>query len=119
MAQVLIVDDAAFMRMQLKNIFTSLGHEVVGEAENGKQAAEMYKNLQPDLVSMDITMPEMNGVEATKEIKSEDDQATIVMCSAMGQQQMVLDAIKAGAKDFIVKPFTEERVKETLDKLFQ
>ncbi|MFC4404871.1 response regulator [Gracilibacillus xinjiangensis] len=117
MAQVLIVDDAAFMRMQLKNIFTKLGHEVVGEAENGLQATEMYEQLKPDIVSMDITMPEMNGVEATKEIKSKDSNATIIMCSAMGQQQMVLDAIKAGAKDFIVKPFTEERVKETLDKL--
>ncbi|SER79159.1 two-component system, chemotaxis family, response regulator CheY [Gracilibacillus ureilyticus] len=117
MAQVLIVDDAAFMRMQLKNIFTKLGHEVVGEAENGVQATELYEQLKPDIVSMDITMPEMNGVEATKEIKSKDGNATIIMCSAMGQQQMVLDAIKAGAKDFIVKPFTEERVKETLDKL--
>ncbi|MDX8044707.1 response regulator [Gracilibacillus sp. S3-1-1] len=117
MARVVIVDDAAFMRMQLKNIFTNLGHEVVGEAENGRQATELYEELQPDIVSMDITMPEMNGVEATKEIKSKDANATIIMCSAMGQQQMVLDAIKAGATDFIVKPFTEERVKETLDKL--
>ncbi|QGH34185.1 response regulator [Gracilibacillus salitolerans] len=117
MARVLIVDDAAFMRMQLKNIFTNLGYEVVGEAENGQQAAGLYEELQPDIVSMDITMPEMNGVEATKEIKSKDANATIIMCSAMGQQQMVLDAIKAGASDFIVKPFTEDRVKETLDKL--
>lgn len=117
MARILIVDDAAFMRMQLKNIFTNLGHEVVGEAENGQQAASLYEELQPDIVSMDITMPEMNGVEATKEIKSKYANATIIMCSAMGQQQMVLDAIKAGATDFIVKPFTEERVKETLEKI--
>lgn len=117
MASVLIVDDAAFMRMQLKNIFTNLGYEVVGEAENGQEAARLYKKLKPDLVSMDITMPEVNGVEATKLIKQMDDHATIIMCSAMGQQQMVLDAIKAGATDFIVKPLTEDRVKETLDKL--
>lgn len=117
LAQILIVDDAAFMRMQLKNIFTNLGHEVIGEAENGQQATQMYQDLNPDIVSMDITMPEMNGVEATKEIKGKDANATIIMCSAMGQQQMVLDAIKAGATDFIVKPFTEERVKETLEKL--
>ncbi|WP_186578195.1 response regulator [Aquibacillus kalidii] len=117
MARILVTDDAAFMRMQLKNIFTTLGHEVVGEAENGQVSAQLYKELKPDLVSMDITMPEMNGVEAVKEIKSFDPNATIVMCSAMGQQQMVVEAIKAGAKDFIVKPFTEERVKEALAKV--
>ncbi|MCT2535955.1 response regulator [Aquibacillus koreensis] len=118
MARVLITDDAAFMRMQLKNIFTSQGHEVVGEAENGQVAVEKYKELKPDLVSMDITMPEMNGVEAVKQIKSIDPGATIVMCSAMGQQQMVLEAIQAGAKDFIVKPFDEERIKQALSKIF-
>ncbi|WP_305037420.1 response regulator [Gracilibacillus salinarum] len=117
MAQVLIVDDAAFMRMQLKNIFTNLGHEVIGEAANGQEAAQLYEELKPEIVSMDITMPEMNGVEATKIIKAKDANAKIIMCSAMGQQQMVLDAIKAGASDFIVKPFTEDRVKETLEKL--
>lgn len=117
MASVLIVDDAAFMRMQLKNIYTNLGYDVVGEAENGQDATQLYKELNPDLVSMDITMPGINGVEATKLIKNIDNDATIIMCSAMGQQQMVLDAIKAGATDFIVKPLTEERVKETLDKI--
>ncbi|RCW66995.1 response regulator [Saliterribacillus persicus] len=117
MAQILIVDDAAFMRMQLRSIFTKLGHVVIGEAENGLQATELFSELKPDIISMDITMPEMNGVEATKKIKEMDASATIVMCSAMGQQQMVVEAIKAGAKDFIVKPFTEDRVKETVDKL--
>ncbi len=117
MAQVLIVDDAAFMRMQLKNIFTNLGHEVIGEAENGQQAAQLYQELNPDIVSMDITMPEMNGVEATKEIKSHDPNATIIMCSAMGQQAMVIDAIQAGAKDFIVKPFQADRVIEAISKV--
>lgn len=117
MARILITDDAAFMRMQLKNIFTELGHEVVGEAENGQVAVNQYNDLKPDLVSMDITMPEMNGVEAVKQIKSIDPDATIVMCSAMGQQQMVVEAIKAGAKDFIVKPFDQERIKSALDKV--
>ncbi|GGM35972.1 response regulator [Paraliobacillus quinghaiensis] len=117
MARVLIVDDAAFMRMQLKNIFTSLGHEVVGEAENGKLAISLYDELTPDLVSMDITMPEMNGVDAVKEIKKKHPDATIVMCSAMGQQQMVLEAIQAGAKDFIVKPFDQERIQQALEKI--
>ncbi|SDC44955.1 two-component system, chemotaxis family, response regulator CheY [Pelagirhabdus alkalitolerans] len=118
MARVLITDDAAFMRMQLKNIFESLGHEVVGEAENGQVAIDQYEELKPELVTMDITMPEMNGVEAVKAIKSNDPDATIVMCSAMGQQQMVLEAIQAGAKDFIVKPFDQERIQQALDKIF-
>jgi len=118
MARILVTDDAAFMRMQLKNIFQSLGHEVVGEAENGQVAIDMYSELKPDLVTMDITMPEMNGVEAVKNIKAKDPGATIVMCSAMGQQQMVLEAIQAGAKDFIVKPFDQDRIKQALEKIF-
>ncbi len=118
MARILVTDDAAFMRMQLKNIFQSLGHEVVGEAENGQVAIDMYSELKPDLVTMDITMPEMNGVEAVKNIKADDPGATIVMCSAMGQQQMVLEAIQAGAKDFIVKPFDQDRIKQALEKIF-
>lgn len=118
MARILVTDDAAFMRMQLKNIFQSLGHEVVGEAENGQVAISMYSELKPDLVTMDITMPEMNGVEAVKHIKANDPGATIVMCSAMGQQQMVLEAIQAGAKDFIVKPFDQDRIKQALEKIF-
>lgn len=117
MARVLITDDAAFMRMQLKNIFESLGHEIVGEAENGQIAIDLYEELKPELVTMDITMPELNGVEAVKEIKKNHPDATIVMCSAMGQQQMVLEAIQAGAKDFIVKPFDQERIKQAIEKI--
>ncbi|GAA0493200.1 response regulator [Salinibacillus aidingensis] len=117
MATVLVTDDAAFMRMQLKDILTKQGHEVVGEASNGKEAIDQYSELQPDLVTMDITMPEMDGVAAVKEIKKMNPDATVVMCSAMGQQGMVIEAIKAGAKDFIVKPFTFERIQEALAKV--
>lgn len=117
MAKILVTDDAAFMRMQLKDIVTKLGHEVVGEAENGKVAVEQYQKLQPELVTMDITMPEMNGIEAVKEIKKLNSNAKIIVCSAMGQQGMIVDAIKAGAKDFIVKPFSPDRIKEALEKV--
>ncbi|WP_077624598.1 response regulator [Sediminibacillus massiliensis] len=117
MAKVLVTDDALFMRMQLKDILTNLGHEVVGEAENGQVSVEKYQELQPDLVTMDITMPEMNGVEALKEIKKIDNTAKVIMCSAMGQQDMVVEAIQAGAKDFIVKPFSAERIEESLNKV--
>lgn len=116
MAKILVTDDAAFMRMQLKDNLTKLGHEVVGEAENGRDAIEKHQELSPDLITMDITMPEMNGVEAVKEIKKKDPYVKIIMCSAMGQQSMVLDAIQAGATDFIVKPFNEERIEEALNK---
>ena len=114
--RVLIVDDAAFMRMLLKDIVTKAGFEVVGEASNGKEAVEKYKELKPDVVTMDITMPEMNGIEAVKEIKKIDPNANIIMVSAMGQQAMVIEAIQAGAKDFIVKPFQPARVIEALKK---
>lgn len=97
---------------------TKLGHEVVGEAENGKVAVEQYQILKPEIVTMDITMPEMNGIEAVKEIKKLHIEARIIMCSAMGQQGMVVDAIKAGAIDFIVKPFNMDRIKEALEKVF-
>ncbi len=117
MASVLVTDDAAFMRMQLKDILTKLGHIVVGEAENGKDAIEKFKELTPELITMDITMPEMNGVDAVKEIKKINSDVKIIMCSAMGQQGMVLDAIQAGANDFIVKPFTRERIQEALEKV--
>ncbi|MDR4889924.1 response regulator [Fredinandcohnia sp. QZ13] len=116
MAKVLVVDDAAFMRMQLRDMLTKLGHEVVGEAENGVDAIEKYEQLIPELVTMDITMPEMDGIQAVTEIKRKYPNAQIIMCSAMGQQGMVIDAIKAGAKDFIVKPFSIDRIKEALDK---
>lgn len=115
---VLIVDDAAFMRMMIKNILTEAGYEVVGEAENGKQAVEKYNEFKPDLVTMDITMPEMDGITAVKEIISTDSSANIIMCSAMGQQAMVIEAIQTGAKDFIVKPFKNERVLEAVNKVF-
>ncbi len=117
MAKILVVDDAAFMRMQLKDILTKLGHEVVGDAENGLDAIGKYNQLIPDLVTMDITMPEMDGIRAVTEIKKNHQNAKIIMCSAMGQQGMVIDAIKAGAKDFVVKPFSADRIKEALEKV--
>jgi two-component system chemotaxis response regulator CheY len=113
---VLIVDDAAFMRMMIKDILSKNGYSVVGEAENGLVAIDKYKDLKPDLVTMDITMPDMDGIAAVKAIKSFDSSARIIMCSAMGQQAMVIDAIQAGAKDFIVKPFQPERVLEAVSK---
>jgi len=114
--KVLIVDDAAFMRMMIKEILTKNGYTVVGEASDGAQAVEKYKELDPDLVTMDITMPEMDGITALKEIKKIDANARVIMCSAMGQQAMVIDAIQAGAKDFIVKPFQADRVIEAIKK---
>lgn len=114
--RILIVDDAAFMRMMIKDILTKNGFEVVGEAQDGVQAVEKYNELNPDLVTMDITMPEKDGVTALKEILATDAQAKIIMCSAMGQQAMVIDAIQAGAKDFIVKPFQADRVIEAIQK---
>ncbi|MGB9614668.1 MAG: chemotaxis protein CheY [Fervidobacterium sp.] len=119
MARVLVVDDAAFMRMMLKDILTKAGHEVVGEAANGLEAVEKYKELKPDVVTMDITMPEMNGIDAIKEIKKFDPNATVIVCSAMGQQAMVIEAIQAGAKDFIVKPFQAARVIEAIQKVLK
>ncbi|MBR2076769.1 response regulator [Exiguobacterium sp. TRN 1102] len=114
--KVLVVDDAAFMRMMIKDILTKNGYDVVGEAENGADAVAKYRELTPDLVTLDITMPEMDGLAALKEIRSFDSNAKIIMCSAMGQQAMVIDAIQAGAKDFIVKPFNAERVIEAVSK---
>lgn len=114
--RVLIVDDAAFMRMMIKDILSKNGYEVVAEAENGRRAVELYHEHKPDVVTMDITMPEMDGIAAVKEIKKADPQARIVMCSAMGQQMMVMEAIQAGARDFVVKPFQQERVLQALEK---
>ena len=114
---ILIVDDAAFMRMMLKDILTKGGYNVVGEAENGQVAVQKYKELSPDLVTMDITMPEMDGIQALKEIRAQNSSAAVIMCSAMGQQAMVIEAIQAGAKDFIVKPFQAERVAEAVKKV--
>ena len=111
---ILLVDDAAFMRMMLKDILVKNGYEVLGEAENGLKAVEKYKELNPDLVIMDITMPEMDGIEAVKEIKKINPSAAVIMCSAMGQQSMVIEAIQSGAKDFIVKPFQADRIIEAV-----
>ena len=114
--KILIVDDAAFMRMMIKDILTKNGYEVVGEAENGARAIERYKELSPDLVIMDITMPEVDGIQAVKEIKKINSESKIIMCSAMGQQAMVIESIQAGARDFIVKPFQAERVVEAVKR---
>lgn len=114
--KVLIVDDAAFMRMMIKDILTKNGFEVVGEAENGAKAVEKWQELRPDLTTMDITMPEMDGISAVKLIKKIDAGAKVIMCSAMGQQAMVIEAIQSGARDFIVKPFQPDRVLEAIRK---
>ncbi|WP_017726833.1 response regulator [Halalkalibacterium ligniniphilum] len=117
MASVLIVDDAAFMRMMIKDILSKNNFEIAGEAANGAEAVDLYKDLKPDLVTMDITMPEKDGIQALKEIKAIDANAKVIMCSAMGQQAMVIDAIQSGAKDFIVKPFQADRVLEAINKV--
>ena len=114
---ILICDDAAFMRMMIKDILSKNGYNVAGEAENGMKAVEKFKEVTPDLVLMDITMPEMDGIAALKEIKKLDAGAKVIMCSAMGQQAMGIESIQAGAKDFIVKPFQAERVLEAVKKV--
>ncbi len=114
--RILVVDDAAFMRMMIKDILTKNGFEVVGEAGDGAEAVQKYEELRPDLVTLDITMPEMDGISSLKKIREIDNQARVIMCSAMGQQAMVIDAIQAGAKDFIVKPFQADRVIEAINK---
>ena len=113
---ILICDDAAFMRMMIKDILTKNGYNVVGEAENGLKAVEKYQETKPDLVLMDITMPEMDGIQALKKTKQADPNASVVMCSAMGQQAMVIESIQSGARDFIVKPFQPDRVLEAVKK---
>jgi two-component system chemotaxis response regulator CheY len=117
MSRVLIVDDAAFMRMILRNMIIKMGLEVVGEARNGLEAIKQFSDLKPDVVTMDITMPEMDGVIAVGEILKMDKHAKIIICSAKAQKRMVVDAMLAGAKDFIVKPFQEEKVQEALLKV--
>ena len=116
MARVLIADDAAFMRMMIKNILTQNGHEVVGEAENGAEAVERYAELKPDVTTMDITMPEKDGIAALKEILAADPSAKVVMCSALGQEAKVIESIRSGAKDFVVKPFQQDRVLSAVTK---
>ena len=118
---VLICDDAAFMRMMIKDILSKNGYIIAGEACNGSEAAskykELYKEVKPDLVLMDITMPEVDGIQALKLIRQDDPNASVIMCSAMGQQAMVVEAIQSGAKDFIVKPFQADRVLEAIKKV--
>jgi two-component system chemotaxis response regulator CheY len=116
MARILIADDAAFMRMMIKNILTQSGHEVVGEAANGDEAVARYAELKPDVMTMDITMPEKDGIEALKEIIAADPAAKVVMCSALGQEVKVIESIRSGAKDFVVKPFQHERVLSAVTK---
>ena len=113
---ILICDDAAFMRMMIKDILVKNGYNIAGEAVNGVKAVEKYQETKPDLVLMDITMPEMDGIQALKKIKAIDANASVVMCSAMGQQAMVIESIQSGARDFIVKPFQPDRVIEALKK---
>lgn len=115
--RVLVVDDAEFMRIKLKDILEKNNYEVAGEAANGYEAIKKYKELNPDIVTMDITMREMDGIAALKAIKEYDESAKVLMCSAMGQQSMVMDAIRVGAVDFIVKPFDTERIIYALDKI--
>ena len=116
-ARVLIVDDALFMRTMLRNIFVESGFEVVGEAGNGSEGVEKYRALGPDLTTMDIVMPEMSGIEALKQIVALDPRARVVMCSALGQESLIIEALEAGARDFIVKPFKPAKVVEIAQKV--
>lgn len=115
--RILIADDALFMRNMLRDIFVKAGFQVVGEAANGVEAVEKYHELLPDLVTMDIVMPLKSGIEALQQITREDPDARIVMCSALGQEALVIEAVQAGAKDFIVKPFKEERVLDVVRRV--
>lgn len=115
--RVMVVDDALFMRNMLKDIFTKAGHEIVGEAANGEEAVAKYNEVKPDLVTMDIVMPVKSGIEALQEIRQADPDACVVMCSALGQDALVVEAVQAGAKDFIVKPFKEERVLDVVRRV--
>jgi len=114
---VLVCDDAIFMRTMISDILSQAGYEVVGEAETGVQAVERYRQLKPDLVTMDIVMPDLGGIEAVREIIKFDPAARILMCSAMGQQALVVEAIQAGARDFVVKPFQPSRVLEAVQRV--
>lgn len=116
---VLIVDDAMFMRTMLKEIFKAMGINIAAEAENGMEAIELFKRHKPKLVTMDIVMPDMDGITAVKEILKEDANAKIIMCSALGQEAFVMESIEAGAKDFIVKPFTPDEIKEVVNRVLE
>ncbi len=115
--RVLVCDDAIFMRTMISDILSGAGYDVVGEAETGVQAIERYRDLKPDLVTMDIVMPDMGGIDAVREIIRHDPDAKVLMCSAMGQQALVVEAIQAGAKDFVVKPFQPSRVLEAVQRV--
>ncbi len=115
--RVLIADDALFMRNMLRDIFVKAGFEIVGEATNGVEAVERYRELRPDLMTMDIVMPLKSGIEALQQITAEDAGARVIMCSALGQESLVLEAVQAGAADFIVKPFKEERVLDVVRRV--
>lgn len=117
MPTALVVDDALFMRTTIKNMLESWGFDVVGEADNGKKAVSLYRELKPDLVTMDLTMPIMSGLDAIKQIIPEFPDAKIIMVTAMGQQRIIVDAIESGAKDFITKPFTPEKLKEVVNNI--
>jgi two-component system, chemotaxis family, chemotaxis protein CheY len=116
MARILVVDDAAFMRKMVTDALTEGGHEVIGEAGNGTEAVERYQTLKPDLTTLDITMPEKDGLSALKDIMALDPSAKVIMCSALGQESKVLESIKLGAKDFVVKPFQADRVLDAVGK---
>ena len=115
--RVLVCDDAIFMRTMISDILSGAGYEVVGEAETGLQAIERYRELNPDLVTMDMVMPEMDGITAVKQIIASDPNAKIIMCTSMGQQALVVEAIQAGAKSFITKPFQPPKILETINKV--
>lgn len=115
MSRILIIDDSAFMRKIISNILESHGHEVIGEADNGKEGYDLYFKLKPDIVTMDITMPDYDGITCLKNIMHDDANAKIIMCSSLGQSKIVTEAIRAGAKDFIVKPFEASRILETVN----
>lgn len=119
MARILVCDDSAFMRMMLKKILTDNGHEVVAEAANGKEAVQAYRQFQPELTTMDITMPKMDGIEAVKLIHEENPLSRIIMVTAIGQRAVITDALKAGASDFIVKPFDPNQVIDTVNKILE
>jgi two-component system chemotaxis response regulator CheY len=116
--RVLIVDDALFMRNLLRDIFSSAGWEIAGEAADGNEAVQKYQDLRPNLVTMDIVMPERSGIEALQDIVAKDPEAVVIMCSALGQESMVMEAIQNGARDFIVKPFQQEQVLEVVKRAF-
>lgn len=117
MARIMICDDSIFMRMLIKNIFVVNGHSIVGEADNGWEAIKLYESCQPELVTMDITMKELDGLSALKKIRSQHSDANIIMVSSMGQQEIIIEALKAGAIDFIIKPFSQERMLETISRV--